>query len=155
MQIGTIPTISGIIVTSIVYRTIKITNDITINIVDSGIKITSLLTGYVITFFFGKISGEIVRLVINKGYTSSTYYIKETSELRSIIISLIAGGFTFLSLSLLDFILRNGINMIKDYKKYNENNNIKKQYIQLEDIYEHEYLISDDFIEIIEPHEPV
>jgi len=155
MQIGTIPTISGIIVTSIVYRTIKITNDITINIVDSGIKITSLVTGYIVTFFFGKISGEIFKLVINKGCTTTTYYIKETSELRSIIISLIAGGFTFLSLSLLDFIIRNGINMIKEYNKYIDNNNIKKQYIQLEDIYEHEYLLSDDFIEIIKPLDPI
>lgn len=155
MQIETIPIVSGIIVTTIVYRTIKITNNITINIVDSGIKITSLATGYVVTFFFGKINGEIVRLVINKGYTATTYYIKETSELRSIIISLIAGGVTFLSLSLLDFIIRNGINMIKEYKKYIDNNNIKKQYIQMEDIYEHEYLISDDFIEIIEPLDPI
>ena len=118
-------TLSTILVSSTVYGTLELSNEIAINVIESGIRIVCLVTGKVVTFIFGKKTGDVVKVIINQQSTTITYFIKNTSNLRSLILSLSAGTITFVTLGLLEYVGRNSIVIMKNFTEYAINNATK------------------------------
>jgi hypothetical protein len=118
-------TISSILVSSAVYGTLELSNEITVNVIDSSIRIVCLVTGQVVTFIFGKKTGNTVKVIINQGSNATTYFIRNTSNLRSLILSLTAGTITFVTLGLLEYVGRNSIVVIKNFTECAINNATK------------------------------
>jgi hypothetical protein len=156
-------TISTILVSSAVYGTLELSNEIAVNVIDSGIRVVCLVTGQVVTFIFGKKTGDVVKVVINKGSHVTTYFIKNTSNLRSLILSLSAGTITFLTLGLLEYVGKNSIVIIKkcfnnatNYTIDTYNNNLKNKNeleFYINDMYINSSLNEEDYIEISKTEE--